>query len=65
MIIFPFSVQAHTALLFSTLSEGQNIAEELTKAELVFDTNIQEGSTMSIEGETGSFEFEDIVIKKM
>lgn len=64
MFIFPFPAQAHTALLSSTPSEGQNVSEKLTEVELLFDTNIEEGSTMNIEGETSSFEFEDIAINK-
>ncbi|EMF47280.1 hypothetical protein B481_0852 [Planococcus halocryophilus Or1] len=65
MFIFPFPAQAHTTLLSSTPIEGQNVTEVLTEVELVFVTKIEEGSTMSIEGEVDSFEFDDIEIKIM
>lgn len=63
MFTFPFSAQAHTTLLSSTPTEGQSVTEVLTEVELVFGTEIEEGSTMSIEGEAGSYEFDDIAIK--
>ncbi|EGA89956.1 copper resistance protein CopC [Planococcus donghaensis MPA1U2] len=64
MFIFPFPAQAHTTLLSSAPSEDQNVSEKLTEVELLFDTNIEEGSTMNIEDETSSFEFEEIAINK-
>lgn len=63
MFLFPFSVQAHTTLLSSTPIEGENMSEALSAVELVFGTKIEEGSTMSIEGENNSFEFDEITIK--
>lgn len=63
IFLFPFPVQAHTTLLSSTPIEGQNMSEALPEVELVFGTKIEEGSTMSIEGENNSFEFDKITIK--
>ena len=63
ILIIPFSVQAHTTLLSSTPAEGENVTEALREVELVFGTKIEEGSTMTIEGESGSFEFESIAIE--
>lgn len=62
--LFPFSAQAHTGLLSSTPQEGENLTEALHHVELVFGTALEEGSTMSIEGEEKSFEFDDIVIQQ-
>ncbi len=63
LVLIPISAQAHTGLLSSTPIEGENF-KTLNNVELVFDTNIQEGSTMSIEGENDSFEFESLVIQE-
>lgn len=62
IISIPFSVQAHTTLLSSTPAEGENVTEALKEVELVFGTKIEEGSTMTVEGESGSFEFTNIAI---
>ncbi|MGE6368045.1 copper resistance CopC family protein [Planococcus kocurii] len=62
LLLVPVSVQAHTTLLSSTPAEGENIMEALKEVQLVFGTKIEEGSTMSIEGESGSFEFDRIVV---
>lgn len=62
LLLVPFSVQAHTTLLSSTPAEGENIMEALKEVQLVFGTKIEEGSTMSIEGESGSFEFDRIAV---
>ncbi|MGH2316829.1 copper resistance CopC family protein [Planococcus sp. SE5232] len=62
IISIPFSVQAHTTLLSSTPAEGENVAEALEEVQLVFGTKIEEGSTMTIEGESESFEFANIAI---
>ena len=63
IFIIPFSTLAHTTLLSSTPAEGENLTEALKEAELVFGTRIEEGSTMTIEGENGSFEFDSIAIE--
>ncbi|ANU09957.1 copper resistance protein CopC [Planococcus antarcticus DSM 14505] len=62
ILISPFSVQAHTTLLTSTPAEGENVTEALEQVELIFGTKIEEGSTMTIEGESESFEFDSITI---
>lgn len=62
ILILPFSVQAHTTLLSSTPAEGENVTEALDRVQLVFGTKIEEGSTMTIEGESGSFEFDSITV---
>ncbi|ALS77698.1 copper resistance protein CopC [Planococcus sp. ANT_H30] len=62
LLLVPVSVQAHTTLLSSTPAEGENIMEALKEVQLVFGTKIEEGSTMTIEGESGSFEFDRIVV---
>ena len=62
ILIIPFSVQAHTTLLSSTPAEGENVTKTLEEVELVFGTKIEEGSTMTIEGENDSFEFDAIAI---
>lgn len=63
IFIIPFSTLAHTTLLSSTPAEGENLTEALKEAELVFGTKIEEGSTMTIEGEGGSFEFDSIAVE--
>ncbi|TWT06877.1 copper resistance protein CopC [Planococcus sp. CPCC 101016] len=63
ILIIPFSVQAHTTLLSSTPAEGENVTEPLKEVALLFGTKIEEGSTMTIEGENGSFEFDTIAIE--
>lgn len=62
ILLLPFSVQAHTTLLSSTPAEGENITQALEKVELIFGTKIEEGSTMTIEGESESFEFDSIAV---
>lgn len=62
ILIWPLSVQAHTTLLSSTPSEGERITQELEEAELVFGTRIEQGSTMSIQGESRSYEFDSITV---
>lgn len=64
ILIIPFSVQAHTTLLSSTPAEGENVTEALKKVQLVFGTKIEEGSTMTIEGESESFEFDSLAISE-
>lgn len=63
LVLIPVSVQAHTGLLSSTPIEGENF-KTLNNVELVFDSDIQEGSTMSVEGENDSFEFKSIEIQE-
>ena len=63
IFIIPFSTLAHTTLLSSTPAEGENLTEALKEAELVFGTRIEEGSTMTIEGENSSFEFDSIIVE--
>lgn len=62
ILIIPFSVQAHTTLMSSTPAEGENITEPLKEVQLAFGTEIEEGSTMTIEGESESYEFDSIAI---
>lgn len=64
IFIIPISAQAHTTLLSSTPAEGENLTEALQEAQLVFGTSIEQGSTMTIEGENGSFAFDSIVIEE-
>lgn len=64
IFIIPFSAQAHTTLLSSTPAEGENLTEALQEVKLVFGTRIEEGSTMTIEGENGSFEFDSIAVEE-
>ncbi len=63
ILIIPLSVQAHTTLLSSTPAEGENVTEPLKEVELLFGTKIEDGSIMTIEGESASFEFESIVVE--
>ena len=63
IFIIPFSTLAHTTLLSSTPAEGENLTKALKEAELVFGTRIEEGSTMTIEGENESFEFDSITVE--
>ncbi|WP_142827044.1 copper resistance CopC family protein [Planococcus soli] len=62
ILILPFSVQAHTTLLSSTPAEGETITQALDEVQLVFGTRIEEGSTMSVEGESEAFEFDSIMV---
>ncbi|MDQ0428219.1 methionine-rich copper-binding protein CopC [Planomicrobium stackebrandtii] len=62
ILIFPFSVQAHTTLMSSTPAEGETVTEALDEVQLVFGTRIEEGSTMTIEGESGTLEFDGITV---
>lgn len=59
----PFTANAHTTLTASTPSEGEVITEVLEEVQLDFGTGIEEASTMTLEGENASFEFESIEVE--
>ena len=58
----PLSVQGHSALTSSNPAEGESIEEPLEEIRLDFEGGIEQGSTMSIESEEDSPEFEDITV---
>ena len=59
----PFTANAHTTLTESSPSEGEVITETLEEVQLDFGTSIEEASTMTLEGQEDSFEFESIAVE--
>ncbi len=57
----PMAAQAHTVLTSSNPVEGQTITESLNEITLVFETQIEAGSTIALESAGQSFSFEEIV----
>lgn len=56
----PISAQAHTVLSSSNPGEGDRITEPLEEITLVFETQIEDGSTMSLKSGERKFSFEEI-----
>lgn len=61
LFTIPVTAQAHTVLSSSNPEEGQNITEPLNEISLVFETQIETGSTISLESAGQSFSLEEIV----
>lgn len=64
MLLFPLSVFGHTNLTGSTPEEGEVVTEALKTVQLDFGTSIEEGSTMNLESETGSIDFEQVEVSE-
>ncbi|TWT27559.1 copper resistance CopC family protein [Planomicrobium sp. CPCC 101110] len=62
ILALPFSVQAHTALTASRPAEGEVVKEVLEEVQLTFGTTIEQESTMVLQGEEGTYEFEGIAV---
>ena len=56
----PFSAMAHTGLSSSNPAEGEQISEPLEEINLIFETQIEAGSTMALESEGQSFKLDEI-----
>lgn len=61
LVTVPMAAQAHTVLTSSNPEEGQTITESLNEITLVFETQIEAGSTISLESAGQSVSFEEIV----
>ncbi len=60
LFTIPVTAQAHTVLSSSNPEEGQNITEPLEEVLLVFETQIEPGSTMSLKTDGQTIPFEKI-----
>lgn len=58
----PLVGQAHTTLSSSTPAEGSVVVETLDEVILTFGTVIEQGSTMTLESEGSTYEFEEVVL---
>lgn len=58
----PMVGQAHTTLSSSTPAEGEVVVEPMEEVVLTFGTVIEEGSTMTLESEGISYEFDEITV---
>lgn len=62
VLVLPFSAQAHTTLTASTPAEGEVVKEMLEEVQLTFGTTIEQGSTMVLQGEDKTYEFEGLEV---
>lgn len=58
----PLMGQAHTTLSSSSPAEGDIVAEPLEEVVLTFGTVIEQGSTMTLESEGATYEFDEITL---
>ncbi|MDN7241885.1 copper resistance protein CopC [Planococcus sp. N028] len=64
ILALPITAQAHTTLTTSTPAEGEVMKEALKDVQLTFGTVIEQGSTMTLQGEETEFEFENITVSE-
>lgn len=64
ILALPLSAQAHTTLTTSTPAEGEVMKEELKEVQLTFGTVIEQGSTMTLQGEEMEFKFENVTVSE-
>lgn len=62
IFLMPLIGQAHTTLSSSTPAEGSIVDEPLEEVVLTFGTVIEQGSSMTLESENASYEFNEIVV---
>ena len=60
ILAMPLSAQAHTGLSSSNPAEGEKISAPLEEITLIFETQIEAGSTMVLEGAGQTFTFDEI-----
>ncbi|MGO1057501.1 copper resistance CopC family protein [Planococcus sp. FY231025] len=60
LVLTPFAAHAHTALTDSNPASGETLAEQPGQIELVFNTDIEEGSSMALQGPNGAVEVADL-----
>ena len=56
----PFSAMAHTGLSSSNPAEGEQVSEPLEEINLIFETQIETGSTITLESEGQAFLIDEI-----
>lgn len=64
LLALPLVGQAHTTLSSSTPAEGEVVGEALEEVELTFGTTIEQASTMTLESEGMTYEFEEITLSE-
>lgn len=62
ILALPLSAQAHTGLSSSNPAEGEKISAPLEEVTLIFETQIEAGSTMVLEGAGQTFTFDEITV---
>lgn len=62
LVVFaaPFTAMAHTGLSSSNPAEGEQMSEPLEEITLIFETQIETGSTMALESAGQSFPLDEI-----
>lgn len=60
LMLTPFAAQAHTALTDSNPASGETLAEQPGQIELTFNTDIEEGSSMALQGPNGAVEVAEL-----
>lgn len=62
MMLAPMATLAHTTLSSSNPTAGQVVTEQLEQLELTFATEIEEGSSMVLQGPSGTVELTEVSI---
>ena len=62
ILAVPFSAQAHTGLSSSNPAEGEKISAPLEEITLIFETQIEAGSTMVLKGAGQTFTFDAFTV---
>lgn len=62
LLMNPFTVDAHTALTTSNPAQGEVLTEIPRELELTFGTNIEEGSSLTLEGPSSEVELDEVSI---
>lgn len=62
ILAVPLSAQAHTGLSSSSPAEEEKVSEPLEEITLNFETQIEAGSTMVLEGAGQTFTFDKIIV---
>ncbi|MFD1863653.1 copper resistance protein CopC [Planococcus chinensis] len=60
LMLTPFAAHAHTALTDSNPASGETLAEQPGQIELTFNTDIEEGSSMALQGPNGAVEVAEL-----
>jgi copper resistance protein C len=63
LLIFPFAVSAHTTVISSTPSEGEEITQELTELIIEFAGEIEDQSTMTLTKENEEQSFDTVTVQ--
>lgn len=62
MVLIPIATLAHTTLTSSNPEAGQVLTEQIEQLELTFATEIEEGSSMILQGPSGTVEVTEVSI---